>query len=1315
MKKLPRLFVAALLAVCISLPSPVLALRPQSDLAGLEEKFSARPVQPFPENLPYELVPLTAVPEFYNSLGTLDRFEFDERLLREKGTDRYYFAKWRTPSDELAWPVRNDPAREYLFSQLVRVLGGNVADVVIPPADQRRVLSEFYEVPNEEDFYLVRLSMSYSADRSEDREAVQEMDPSLVFTRNFGIAVLLRMYDFKEENLGSIEGSNALMIFDGEQAFHPNLGSIKRFIPHFVLNYWLYLYDETSDDPLQIDPNELLEKLYLKELKRLVEKVEGLDRSVVKRIIQEAPDHLKGSVRVAAAPLLGPRSWMNSYRKDLAQFLLYFARPEAKIWRSNDISLISREPLAITAKQVLRTFDVAPTGLEEQVRLARELLESTRRLIHWNPDGEIPSAQDTANRRRLADRTYQLQLQLLQQEGLLQQVVYPKSGLDMRAMAASDRILTIDPDRAVSRKMERPVGAFEHFQTGHANSPIPLTKDELFDRVTHVGRVYEESKTEIADFLRAAGKEPATLLLKGFLDWGPEVEAPFQWVDSTLRPGDRLVLFGDKGLRAEFQRAGYREYFSTSPIQTVLKEVDQLLVSEIGARTPIYPPWAYEEQDLDQKAVPSQTTIHLAEPFTVLVKPAIEVIHPERVQAADLRGILWDFDDTLWLTGTPLRAEAEELARLLDRDPSDSGEVDRLLDFMRRTVGFGWDERMAALRKEGWVVPDDWKQGISRVTAAFHEGIRGEERDDPRFLVSAARGSFLKRSGKPNFIRRSSREVPPRPEAITRKNLGSANSLVKTESTGVDIRPSSMQNAAQRWKLQLEDMAFISDGVEDIKVAKRQGALAIGFAATPEARLKLIEAGADGVINRDYAHLDEILSALRINNPAGLEEDENASGFDRILHSDRGENLKLKSAFEMLRQWRQQPGTVSPAALSEQLASVLERSDPEFFYWRRALQYRLEQAEVLFSQNPDQELKVPFSGEYLAKKIYNLLFLPFKKEEVVSSLKALDRRPADSFWEPVVRVREFDPSLDASEVGRFLNEASEVQLFGSMMEGHPSPHADLDLRFQFLDSSLGYGDGRRWYALGIPLSLDGFFDIQVLDQRRQKHLLMAPSLSMSPSSIFRMQDGKIFFRGERFAQIFLQNQEIRDGLRSGISPDHPLPEWKIARQALEIQRSQLNQTAGLEDRVERVARVTEEAAEGGRVAVVSSAALEAMPVLQAAMERLAGLEERMILYGDSPAVRELLIDRPGILHARNAAELSGVFGRLIARGSVERVTYLGGLEEGRIVGVVAGEWGLASRVVPPALLELFAAFVPEPLARELAAGLEETELIGGQA
>ncbi len=59
-------------------------------------------------------------------------------------------------------------------------------------------------------------------------------------------------------------------------------------------------------------------------------------------------------------------------------------------------------------------------------------------------------------------------------------------------------------------------------------------------------------------------------------------------------------------------------------------------------------------------------------------------------------------------------------------------------------------------------------------------------------------------------------------------------------------------------------------------------------------------------------------------------------------------------------------------------------------------------------------------------------------------------------------------------------------------------------------------------------------------------------------------------------------------------------------------------------------------------------------------------------------------------------------------------TYRAGLEEAEVVRAIAEEWGLSFTATPPTLAQLLAAFLPGPLAVELAAGLEQGEALGRQ-
>ncbi len=155
--------------------------------------------------------------------------------------------------------------------------------------------------------------------------------------------------------------------------------------------------------------------------------------------------------------------------------------------------------------------------------------------------------------------------------------------------------------------------------------------------------------------------------------------------------------------------------------------------------------------------------------------------------------------------------------------------------------------------------------------------------------------------------------------------------------------------------------------------------------------------------------------------------------------------------------------------------------------------------------------------------------------------------------------------------------------------------------------------------------------------------------------------------------------------------------------------------AGMEEKIARVAAVTEEAAQGGAVVILDAGGLEEQPALQAMIGRLERLSDRVILYGSSPAAEELVADRPEIPWVRTPAGLSDALGNLAQEGGVEQVTFLGGLEEAEVVRPIAEEWGLSFAAVPPTLTQLLAAFIPGPLAAELAAGLEQVEATAGEA
>ncbi len=150
--------------------------------------------------------------------------------------------------------------------------------------------------------------------------------------------------------------------------------------------------------------------------------------------------------------------------------------------------------------------------------------------------------------------------------------------------------------------------------------------------------------------------------------------------------------------------------------------------------------------------------------------------------------------------------------------------------------------------------------------------------------------------------------------------------------------------------------------------------------------------------------------------------------------------------------------------------------------------------------------------------------------------------------------------------------------------------------------------------------------------------------------------------------------------------------------------------AGAEERMNQMAAMAEEAAQGGGVVIVDAAGVEEQPVLQAFLERFKPVSPVVIL-GTSPAAQDLRRN-PRLLFVSDVEELAGLLMELKDRG-ITQVTYLSG-RPSRIEPVVR-ERGFSFTQSGLSLKTLLAGFMPAPLAVELAAGVEEMELLGTEA
>jgi|GEM_PF-6589424 len=287
------------------------------------------------------------------------------------------------------------------------------------------------------------------------------------------------------------------------------------------------------------------------------------------------------------------------------------------------------------------------TGLEEleSVELAQQLLSQARVLMtDLHPDN-LSIRVEHHRRRKLSEEIYQGQLRILRNAGFLDRVIYPFSGMDLRAMNAAEKILTIDPSMFLNEPEGPPPEklsvAYDLFQRAHPKLPLDRSKEEFLSRIEHVRKAVQNSQAEILAFLQKAHSEgiPVTLLLKGFTLWTKNrygqteslTDTLFQWIEPNLRPGDRVILFGEKELKSRLKSAGYTDVFAQTTLGAVLQEINQVLQPITDGSLDEYPSW--NEGQL------SGFIIHLAEPFVVFQKPLHPAAGPEGTAATPRAGL----------------------------------------------------------------------------------------------------------------------------------------------------------------------------------------------------------------------------------------------------------------------------------------------------------------------------------------------------------------------------------------------------------------------------------------------------------------------------------------------------------------------------------------------------------------------------------------------------------------------------------------------------------------------------------------------------
>ncbi len=305
------------------------------------------------------------------SRGTDRLLEYSPRLV-ENSLHRPGFIKTqqtiRSAADrnKYAWSDKNDPVREYTAFRLGRAWNVNVADIVIPPADQREVLAKHYGVPPE-GVYFSQLGLGYSLNDDE----VRQKEEQAAYTRMLLFALRIHMYGFHRGNQSFLRDSESVRILhDIDQALSPVFNEQARFLDSLIFNMFSTnvggagAWSPSSPDPI-------LALISLDELRAAFAQMNDSRElaELERQITREVEERLGSKAAARVAPLFESLNrWQGSYRDLVREFF-------ERVYRH------AQNP-AVSLEQVKQAIAAGAEESVEQVTIARlENLFSDKQLV----------------------------------------------------------------------------------------------------------------------------------------------------------------------------------------------------------------------------------------------------------------------------------------------------------------------------------------------------------------------------------------------------------------------------------------------------------------------------------------------------------------------------------------------------------------------------------------------------------------------------------------------------------------------------------------------------------------------------------------------------------------------------------------------------------------------------------------------------------------------------------------------------------------------------------------------------------------------
>ncbi len=242
----------------------------------------------------------------------------------------------------------------------------------------------------------------------------------------------------------------------------------------------------------------------------------------------------------------------------------------------------------------------------------------------------------------------------------------------------------------------------------------------------------------------------------------------------------------------------------------------------------------------------------------------VEIIRPEALLGFKPAMILWDFDNTVW-EGFPHEEEERLWASWAFETRKPTREQFRLTtEFFKTAQGLNRMETLEKWRAAGYPTPEGFSVFLTFLENSIDAVVRTNYLTGEDYLLPGVRNllhAFHRHGISQKIVTGGDRD--------RRWNYAWRSKVAEFFSGihGGEPKTGVVQRYVDEYGAQR--VAVIGDGQKDMEAAKQAGALAIGFAATPDKRKMLIHAGADIIIKYNYYDIATLLRILNVSAPPG--------------------------------------------------------------------------------------------------------------------------------------------------------------------------------------------------------------------------------------------------------------------------------------------------------------------------------------------------------------------------------------------------------------------------------------------------------------